>query len=418
MPRKNAFDLYILAFLIISSIALVQYDKIINQRLERIDPELLQELQTAKSTAILPVILSVHDTTGLPERIGKARITVLNPYTHSKGYNALIATELKVYQIRSLIKSGAIDAIQKETTIQALPTTTNPNPDRFEDFTEFKTLGITGGDIVVLKLDSGARTGWSYLETHTAFEGDDGVDRDGHGGKTEAVLRTGCTNCQIISIKILDNNGRGSFGSVIRGLDIAEEIADRQQVDYLYGSFGSSGISGVITSVFASQLALNHQIVSFYASGNEGRESLYTPSSAKYVWDVRAVDNENIITSFSNYGEKNSFLSISDYGFYASNAGTSFSAPRIAAKMALMDSHYRSQGVFLSFNQKNNLLANAGHDLGDPGFDKVYGWGVTDSKTLLDASYKDRPVNLYKGSYADVYLKWMWAIGIILIVLL
>lgn len=416
MPSSRSLVFFILAAMIFSSVALIQYDKIINQRLERIDPELLKELQTAQRHTLFPVILSVSDTSDLPGRIGTSKLTILNPYTHSKGYNALISTELKTFQIQKLIQAGAIDAIQKEATIQSLPTQINADPDKFSDFKEFQKRKITGEGIVVIKMDSGANPRWDYLGIYSVF-GDDGIDRDGHGKQTEGILREVCTGCQIISVKILNDRGRGSFGGVIQGLDIIDKLADENHIDYLYGSFGSPGISGVITSVFASNIALNHQTVSFYAAGNEGKQNLYTPSSGKYVWDVRAINAENTITPFSNFGSKNSYLSISEYGFYKGEAGTSFSAPRVTAKMALVDSYYREKGVILSFNEKNILLSNAAEDLGAIGFDTVYGWGVVDSDSLLRANYKKRPLNLYKGSYADIMLRWIWGIGLFAIVM-
>ncbi len=418
-PRPRYQILFILSIMLVSTTSLIQYDKITSERMERIDPLLLQELDIAPENIKIPAIIALTNYSELTKQIDESELDILNPYGISKGKILLLSAKLYPQEIKMLMQSGVIDAVQKDAIFLATPIRKETNPDMFMDFNEFRRQGVTGKGITVAKLDTGSAYGYEYEGIYSVFPEDDGIDRVGHGTYTEQVLRKGCPGCSVISVKILDNEGVGSCSSIIKGLDKVREIANERRIDILYGSFGSPSIQGAITSIMASSLATDKQIVSFYSAGNGGEDGIgddgiYTPANGKYVWDVRSIDGLNEISDFSNYGEKNSYLSISDYGYYEGHAGTSFSAPRAAAKAAMVDSYYRSIGTYLTFTQKNNLIATAAKDLGEEGFDPIYGMGVMDSGSLLNAN-PNISRNIYKGGYGNIYIKYIWGLGLLLI---
>ncbi len=116
------------------------------------------------------------------------------------------------------------------------------------------------------------------------------------------------------------------------------------------------------------------------AAGNDGTQIACANSPDVIV--VSATDGGDVKTSWSNYGDAvdvaapgDGILTTYVGGSTASVAGTSFAAPLTAGVLALI----WSAKPLLSPDQVQQVLLNSAKDVGDPGKDPWYGWGLSDA---------------------------------------
>ncbi|PHR47378.1 MAG: hypothetical protein COA32_08135 [Fluviicola sp.] len=151
-------------------------------------------------------------------------------------------------------------------------------------------------------------------------------------------------NCKIMAVKCTPDAEQGtSLQYAYEGLRYAIDAS----ADIISMSWGSRASS--FTGDALINTAVLNGITMFAAAGNDGEESLLSPASHNSVMAVGATDQNDQITSFSNYGSGIAFmapgLSIynllggndNDYGY---SNGTSMSCP-MAAGLG---------GLILSFN--------------------------------------------------------------------
>ncbi len=142
-------------------------------------------------------------------------------------------------------------------------------------------------------------------------------------------------------------------------------------------------------------------IVTVFAAGNEGPDpaTLRSPADRASTpinsFAVGAVDNSRVIASFSSRGPSScdpsgikpevvapgvSVRSSYKGGGYSSMSGTSMAAPYIAGLVALM----RQYNPNATVDEIKNALIQSCSDLGAPGEDNAYGYGLPDAARLLD----------------------------------
>jgi serine protease len=151
-------------------------------------------------------------------------------------------------------------------------------------------------------------------------------------------------NCKIIAVKCTPDSGDGStLQYAYEGLKYAID-ANADIVSMSWGSRASSFTGDALINTAQIQ-----GVTMFAAAGNDGEENLLSPASHGSVMAVGATDQNDEITSFSNYGPGIAFmapgLSIyntlggndNDYGY---SSGTSMACP-IAAGLG---------GLILSYN--------------------------------------------------------------------
>ena len=72
-------------------------------------------------------------------------------------------------------------------------------------------------------------------------------------------------------------------------------------------------------------------------------------------------------------------------GRYQLGTGTSSAAPALASIIALVQGYAKAKyGRYLTINEVYEVLKQASIDLGDPGWDPYYGWGLVDVKKALE----------------------------------
>ncbi|MBD3183847.1 S8 family serine peptidase [Candidatus Poribacteria bacterium] len=287
----------------------------------------------------------------------------------------------------------------------------------------------TGEGIIVAVVDTGVayEDFDGYLQApdlaNTSFvEGYDFVDDDfhpndgnGHGTHVAGTIAQntnnrrgtagGAFNCLIMPIRVLDDDGFGMYSSIIDGLDYAVENGAK----VINMSLGS----GQPSKVLEESLINAHEsgVILVAAAGNEffaGSPTSYPAAYDSYAITVGAVRLDGQRAPYSNVGD---YIDISAPGGdlsvdqnedeYADGVlqqafmmdpadfqywffqGTSMAAPHISAAAAML----LANGITGVHDVTQALLFSA-RDMGKPGWDEEYGWGILDVWAALNYEYQ------------------------------
>lgn len=110
-----------------------------------------------------------------------------------------------------------------------------------------------------------------------------------------------CHNCALMSVKVLDANGDGTFFGVAEGIDYATGFNEGgRRVKVINMSLGGSGSSQTVRQ--AVDRAFAGGIVLVAAAGNDGEGTLSFPAVLSNVIAVGAVDGRKRRAPYSNFG--------------------------------------------------------------------------------------------------------------------
>ncbi|MER6522692.1 S8 family serine peptidase [Streptomyces sp. NPDC001553] len=173
-------------------------------------------------------------------------------------------------------------------------------------------------------------------------DGRQGKDCNGHGthvagtvaGKTYGVAR----KADLVSVRVLDCEGRGSYSGMIAGFDWV--LKNARQPAVLNGSLG--GDRSVTLNNAATALS-DAGVLPVVAAGNDSKDACQvSPASADRVYTVGASNRWDEETSFSNYGTcleiyapGEDIVSAKLGGGAVSLNGTSMASPHAAGVAAL-----------------------------------------------------------------------------------
>lgn len=236
-------------------------------------------------------------------------------------------------------------------------------------------------------------------------------DDNGHGthvagtiaalDNTAGVLGVGPA-ISIYAVKVLNSTGGGSWSGVISGIDWA--ITNKMQVISM--SLGASTAPSAVQS--SVQAATKAGIVVVAAAGNAGATSVGSrvtfPAKYAEVIAVAATDETNTRATFSSTGSEVELaapgvgiLSTTPNNTYSTFSGTSMATPHVSGVAALLlasgtladqDGNGKVDNNDVRLRMQKTAL-----DLGNPGRDTWYGYGLVDAAAAVGTTPPPPPVN-------------------------
>jgi bacillopeptidase F len=209
-----------------------------------------------------------------------------------------------------------------------------------------------------------------------------------------------------IAARVFDDAGNGSESAVHLAvqwlLDPDGDPATDDAPQVVSGSW-SIADGGLCNSVFQPDLdALRAADISVvFAAGNYGPApgTSASPANNAHVQSVGAIDANGAVAPYSSRGPSacdgsvfpkvvapgdsvlTADLSFGGKPFYVLVSGTSFSAPQVAGVLALL----RSMEPLAGADDVEQAVISTAHDLGPPGPDDDFGYGLVDAVAAVDA---------------------------------
>ncbi|HBE79881.1 MAG TPA: hypothetical protein DDW65_19195 [Firmicutes bacterium] len=267
---------------------------------------------------------------------------------------------------------NTVDFIQRASvTVAVLDTGVNAN------HIDLKDSIVPGGDFADNKHSTNDSLGHG---THVA-----GIIA---GQANNGIGITGiASGCKIMPIKVLDDDGSGSDANIIEGIKYATDHG----AEVINMSLGGPGENDALQE--AINYAIKRGVSVVVAAGNENG-SIDTPGNCKGVITVGAIDRDGKRAVYSNFGSKldvvapgtdilSTFIGGAGASAYTYYSGTSMATPFVSGVAALI------KAVNHNFSPAavTDILHRSSIDLGAPGFDKYYGFGLANAdKAVLLAS--------------------------------
>ena len=263
-------------------------------------------------------------------------------------------------------------------------------------------LGYDGEGVKIAVIDSGCNktgdlknnilTGYNLVENST-----DTTDKKNHGTMVTAQIaaeknyvgfRGVAPKAQIVPLKVVnDETGKSSASNVARAIKMAVDDYDCKIINL---SLGTSSENETLKE--AVQYALGKGAILVAAMGNNGTTDYSYPSAYEGVIGVGAINASKNWSSYSQYNDAITVcapggdadgripcLSPTANNKYLQSYGTSFAAPTVTGIVAL----FREIDKDFSYEDFVEVAENASIDLGTPGYDVKYGYGLVNIENYL-----------------------------------
>jgi cell wall-associated protease len=218
----------------------------------------------------------------------------------------------------------------------------------------------------------------------------DATDDNGHGTHVAGIIGASYNNSyniagvapdiSIVPFKVLDDFGSGTSDDVASGITKSVDAGARVINLSLGGSFANAIEDSLI-------YADENGVLSIAAAGNDGASKISYPANSEYTVSVGATNKKNKRAGFSNYGKGLDLMApgvaiVSLYrnGLTCNLSGTSMATPHVVGVAALVISN---KGPLSIADIKTSLFEHA-FDLGKPGYDTVFGWGLVQAPSFVD----------------------------------
>lgn len=167
----------------------------------------------------------------------------------------------------------------------------------------------TGANVTVAVLDTGIQSSHPEFPSGALvniYNAVPGADTNGHGTYIAGIIaaransaggRGVAPNANFIAVRVLDNNGEGTTGSIASGINW---VVNNTYAHIINMSFSGYFEDIAIGSAIAD--AIEDGIVVIAAAGDERSNNRCTPGTYPGVICVAATDKNNLRSHFSNYG--------------------------------------------------------------------------------------------------------------------
>ncbi len=294
-----------------------------------------------------------------------------------------------------------VDYVEQDRTIRAAEITNDPyytNQSHHELLDTASIWQMIGDNVqqVVAVLDTGVdgahpdlservMPGYNFID-ETALPEDD----NGHGthvaGLIAAVANNGqgvagvCPNCRIMPLKVLDEDSSGSLFDLVDAIIYAVDNG----ANILNMSLTTDECSPMLQG--ALDYAWERGVIAVAAAGNGGGQAPVYPAACDHVLSVGALGEGLDKAAFSNFGNTLDVVapgtdvwSALPGGVYGVMSGTSMATPVVAGVVAMtrmMRPELDNEGVV-------RVIQRTAEDLGEPGRDRQFGFGLVSVPHLL-----------------------------------
>ncbi|KZE52794.1 peptidase S8 [Brevibacillus parabrevis] len=223
-------------------------------------------------------------------------------------------------------------------------------------------------------------------------------DDNGHGTHVSGVIAAKTNNAdgiagmswnsKLMPIKAIGADGSGSAVDIAQGIYWATDHG----ADVINLSVGNYTSSAALKE--ACRYAFEKNVILVAASGNDATNQPSYPAAYDEVLAVAAVDHRKERADFSNFGD---YVDVAApgvdipstyiYSDYASLSGTSMACPHVAALASLV----RSVHPDMKNRDVMELIRQSATDLGAPGHDQLYGYGMINVNQTLRQAKPAKP---------------------------
>ncbi|WP_287153429.1 S8 family serine peptidase [Candidatus Solincola tengchongensis] len=302
---------------------------------------------------------------------------------------------------RRLLSSSLVRTAEPNLVFRAAVTT--PNDPRYpQQWNLWDAYGVNAdaawdlqrgsSSLTLAVIDTGIDFSHSDLAGRILSNGYDYVngdpypaDDDGHGTMVAGIACANGNNLRgiagidwyagIMPVKALNRQGQGSLDAVVNSV----YHAANHGASVINMSFTSSTYSKMLQDAVEYAHALG--CVMAAAAGNEGTTLVDYPAGLTYVIGVGSVGQDGKRSYFSNHNGSVDLVAPgegiwgTDLGdSYSRGSGTSEATPHVSAAALLVLAEYPGSTP----EEVWRRLRDGARDLGTPGYDEEYGWGLLD----------------------------------------
>jgi len=223
--------------------------------------------------------------------------------------------------------------------------------------------------------------------------------------------------CVILPVKVFeyDEYGRSTTTESIVAKGIYYAVDHGAKIINMSLAGGNSGVVAA-----AVQYAAENEVIMIASSGNYNSSSPYYPASYDEVISVGAVDRSLGRANYSNYGPYldlvapggSSSSQILSTGYssnegntYSTMYGTSMAAPHVTGLAALLMGEGYAGRDSSGEEIIRKILRETALDLGEPGWDQYYGYGLIQAFDALNFNEERRPLLIQILSTSGQVLK-------------